>query len=84
MRKDSPDWLRGLEIAEAVLHAAECSKKATLSAELARKHARDAELDAERAGIELQRLEKLCKPGFGDEMMQAIRQLIVAAGVVEL
>jgi hypothetical protein len=52
------------------------------SAELARKHARDAELNVERVGIELQRLEKLCEPSFDDETMQAIRQLIVTAGVV--
>lgn len=105
MKKDSPDCLRGLEIAEvrlvvralpiarvlsanvylqAVLHAVDCSKQAKLSAELARKHARDAELNAENAHIGLQRLEKLCKPDFDDdETMQAIRQLSVASGIVE-
>lgn len=55
-----------------------------LSAELARKHAHDAELHAERAGVELTRLEKLCEPGFDDAAMQAIRQLITTDGVVEL
>ncbi|XPS79879.1 hypothetical protein M3J09_011849 [Ascochyta lentis] len=79
MRVDSPDRLRGLEIAEAVLHAVECSKEAKVSAELARKHARDAELNAERAGVELKRLEKLCEPGFGCEVLQAMKQLITAA-----
>ncbi|KAF3041708.1 hypothetical protein E8E12_006374 [Didymella heteroderae] len=84
MKKDFPDCLRGLEIAEAVLHAIDCSKQARLSAELARKHARDAELKAERAGIELQRLEKLCESGFDSDTMQAIRQLTVMAGVAPL
>lgn len=64
------------------MHAVDCSKQAKLSAERARKHARDAELNVERVGLELQRLEKLCKPSFDDETMQAIRQLIVAADVV--
>ncbi|KAF3036364.1 hypothetical protein E8E11_002900 [Didymella keratinophila] len=82
MKKDSPDCLRGLEIAEAVLHAVDCSKQANLSAELARKHARDAELNAEHVGIELQRLERLCKPSFDNETMQAVRQLIVVSGGV--
>ncbi|KAF1926227.1 uncharacterized protein M421DRAFT_94085 [Didymella exigua CBS 183.55] len=82
MKKDSPDILRGLEIAEAVLHAVACSMEANLSAELARKHARDAELNAERAGVELKRLEQLCEPDFDDDTMQAIRQLIMAAGIV--
>lgn len=67
---------------QAVLHAVDCSKQTKLSAELAKKHARDAELNAERAIIELQRLEELCKPNFDDDTMQAIRQLIVATGVV--
>ncbi|KAF2627524.1 hypothetical protein BU25DRAFT_49456 [Macroventuria anomochaeta] len=84
MKESSPDRLRGLEIAEAVLHAVECSKEAKLSAELARKHARDAELNADRAGIELKRLEKLCESSFDDETMLAIKQLIVAAGIIKL
>jgi len=67
---------------QAVLYAIDCSKQANLSAELARKHARDAELNAERVGIELQRLERLCKPSFDNETMQAVRQLIVASGGV--
>jgi hypothetical protein len=54
-----------------------------MSAELARKHARDAELNAERAGVELQRLQKLCEPDFDDETLQAIKLLTMTTGVVE-
>lgn len=54
-----------------------------MSAELARKHARDAELNAERADIGLQRLKKLCESSFDDETMQAIKELITAAGIIE-
>jgi hypothetical protein len=67
---------------QAILHAVEGSKQAKLGAELARKHARDAELNVERVGIELQRLERLCTPSFDEETMQAIRQLISTASFV--
>lgn len=69
---------------QAVLHAAECSKQAKISAELARKNARGAELNARRAGVALKRLEKLCELGFNDETLQTLKQLITAAGVAEL
>ncbi|KAJ4988826.1 hypothetical protein SVAN01_05633 [Stagonosporopsis vannaccii] len=84
MRDHSSDRLRGLEIAEAILHTIECFKEAGLSAELAKKHARDAELNADRAGLELKRLAKLCEPVFDNETMQSIKQLIMAAGVGRL
>ncbi|UPX13173.1 uncharacterized protein EKO05_0003697 [Ascochyta rabiei] len=84
MGADSPDRLRGLEIAEAVLHAVECSQEASMSAELARKHACDAELSAERAGVELKRLVKLCEHGFDSETLRAMKQLITASGVARL
>ncbi|KAJ8114072.1 hypothetical protein OPT61_g3951 [Boeremia exigua] len=79
MGEDSPDRLRGLEIAEAILHTFECSQASRVSAELARKYACDAELNADRAGVELKRLEKLCGPSFDDKTMQAIKQVIAAA-----
>lgn len=104
--EESPDRLRGLEIAEvslalhilitliklgltrsitqAILHTVECFKEAELSAELARKHAREAELNADRAGLELKRLAKLCEPNFDWETMQLIKQLFREAGVVKL
>ncbi|KAH6643065.1 hypothetical protein C7974DRAFT_386722 [Boeremia exigua] len=84
MGEESPDRLRGLEIAEAILQAVECSKEAKLSAELAWKYARDADLKAQCAGTELERLQKLCQPSFDNETMQAIKQLITAAGVTRL
>nr|GFD56862.1 hypothetical protein [Tanacetum cinerariifolium] len=55
-------------------------KEAKISAELARKHARDAELNVERAGLGLKRLEKLCEPGFDNETMQLVRHVIMATG----
>ncbi|KAL6708809.1 hypothetical protein ACN47E_002216 [Coniothyrium glycines] len=76
MQSDSPDRLRGLEIAEAVLHSVECFKEAKLSAELARKHARDAELNVERAGMEISHLERLCKASFDVETLAAVKELI--------
>ncbi|KAJ4333550.1 hypothetical protein N0V95_009395 [Ascochyta clinopodiicola] len=84
MEVDCPDRLRGIEIAEAVLHAVECSQEAKMGAELASKHARDAEASAKRAGVELKRLVKLCEPGFDLEALQAINQLIADASVPEL
>lgn len=71
-------------IMQAILHTVECFQEAGLSAELARKHARDAELNADRAGLELKRLVQLCEPGFDDETMQSVKQLITAAGVGRL
>lgn len=53
-----------------------------MSAELAKKHARDAKLNAERAGIGLKRLETLCEHGFDVETMQMIKQLIATAGAI--
>ncbi|KAF2128010.1 hypothetical protein P153DRAFT_397892 [Dothidotthia symphoricarpi CBS 119687] len=79
---DSPDRLRGLEIAEAVLHAVECSKEVKLSAEKARKHARDAELNAGRVTVELERLHKLCKADFDGETLTTIKELIKSVGCV--
>ena len=102
---DSPDRLRGLEIAEvcsalhyhslvlkelvlivpikqAVLHSIECYKEAKLSAEKAKKHARDAELNVERASMELIRLQRLCEPEFDGETLQAIKELVKRANFV--
>ena len=55
-----------------------------MSADLAKKHAIEAEFNAKRACIELGRLESLCEPGFDTETMQAIRQLISAVNNTEL
>jgi hypothetical protein len=49
-----------------------------MSADLAKKYAIEAELNAKRVCIELQRLESLCESRFDTETMQAIRQLITA------
>ncbi|KAG9205554.1 hypothetical protein G6514_008196 [Epicoccum nigrum] len=84
MGENSGDRLRGLEAAEAVLRAAECSKAAKMSADLAKQDAVEAELNAKRVCIELERLESLCEPGFDAETMQAIRQLISAGNDPEL
>ncbi|KAF3002646.1 hypothetical protein E8E13_009318 [Curvularia kusanoi] len=79
MKEESPDRLRGVEIAEAVLHAAECSKAAQTSAELAKRHAADADLNARRVWADLKRLKELCEPGFDTETMQAIQRLFLVA-----
>jgi hypothetical protein len=55
-----------------------------MSADLAKKYAIEAELNAKRVCIELERLESLCKPGFDTETMHAIRQLITAVNDTEL
>jgi len=41
-------------------------------------------LHAQRASVELKRLEKLCEPSFDNEMLQALEQLITAPGIVTL
>lgn len=65
------------------MHAVECSKRAKRSAELAIKHAHNAELNAWRVSNELRRLEKLCEPGFDKETIMAIKQLIMATGTLD-
>ncbi|KAJ4322642.1 hypothetical protein N0V94_002295 [Neodidymelliopsis sp. IMI 364377] len=77
MSEESPDRLRGLEIAEALLNTVEYSREARISAETAKKHASDAELNAERAGLEMQRLLELCESELDNETLQALKLLIV-------
>jgi hypothetical protein len=59
---------------QAVLCVIECVKEAKKDAEVARKHARDAELNVERMRLELTRLEKLCL--FDEESVHMIRKLV--------
>jgi hypothetical protein len=71
-----------IHIKQAVLHSVECFKEAKLSAEQARKHARDAELNVERARMEMVRLNKLCEAIFDVETLQTIKELIAVGGHV--
>ena len=67
---------------QALLNAADAYKQARISAAKAKKHARHAELNAERAGVELERMQTLFEPHFDHETMQAIRQLIHCVGAI--
>lgn len=53
-----------------------------MSTEKARKHARDAELNAERAGMELVRMQKLCAPVLDSETLLAIEELLRHDGLI--
>ncbi|KAH7394347.1 hypothetical protein BKA66DRAFT_456139 [Pyrenochaeta sp. MPI-SDFR-AT-0127] len=83
MSTDASDRLSGLEIAEAVLHSVECYREAKVSTEKARKHARDAELHADRAGMALIQLQKLCEPILDGQTLLAIKELVQQAGLVD-
>lgn len=67
---------------QAVLHSVECYKKAQLSAEKASKHARDAELHAKQATIEIDRLHELCKHRFGTDTLESIERMIKSTSLV--
>jgi hypothetical protein len=69
-------------IKQTLLNAVDAHKQARISAAKAKKHARDAELNAERAGVELERMQKLCEPDFDHETLQAIKNLMRCAGAV--
>jgi hypothetical protein len=51
------------------------------NADLAKKHARDAELNVGRASVELNKLQELCTPDFDIETLQAIKNLVKSAEV---
>lgn len=48
---------------------------------MAKKYARDAELNAERAAVELRILQKLCEPEFDGETLAAIKGLVENVGL---
>ncbi|KAF2798417.1 hypothetical protein K505DRAFT_414359 [Melanomma pulvis-pyrius CBS 109.77] len=78
---DTADRLRGLEIAEAVVHTIETVKKAKISSLEAKKHARDAEIHYNTASLELQRIQKLIEPIFDSEIMHDIKKLVHIMGL---
>lgn len=61
---------------QVVLNSVEAYRQAKISAAHAKKYARQAELSVHRAGMELERLQKLCRPDFDDETVRAVRALV--------
>ncbi|KAJ4292541.1 hypothetical protein N0V90_009204 [Kalmusia sp. IMI 367209] len=70
-------------IKQAVLNSFDAYKKAQISATKAQKHARQAELNAQRASVELGRLQQLCEPELDDETVRAIKDLVRSVSSVE-
>lgn len=62
-----------------MIHVVEYSKEAKLCAELAKKHALEAEMNAERIAVELKRFDELCNSDLDNESMQTIKQIVMAA-----
>ena len=69
------------QLEQGVLHSVECYRDAKLSAEKAKKHARDAELNAQRAGVEIDRLQRLCETDFDTKTRETIQEMIQEAGL---
>ncbi|KAF2681017.1 hypothetical protein K458DRAFT_392251 [Lentithecium fluviatile CBS 122367] len=69
-----------VQIKQSLLNSVDAYKQARISATKCRKHARQSELHAERAGFELKRMFKLCEQDFDHETVQAIKELIKLAG----
>jgi hypothetical protein len=81
------DMLRELvltvQIKQTLLNTVDAYKQARISATKAGKHARQAKLNAERAGVELERMQKLCEPDFDHETIEAIKILVKCVGAIE-
>jgi hypothetical protein len=71
-----------VKIKQGLLNSVDAYKQARISATKAKRHAREAEINAERAGIELERLQKLCEPDFDHETVQAIKELVMCVGSI--
>jgi hypothetical protein len=65
-----------VQIKQTLLNAMGAHKQARISAAKAKKHARQAEMNAKWAGVELERMQKLCESDFDHETMRAIRKLV--------
>ncbi|KAF1851609.1 uncharacterized protein K460DRAFT_38539 [Cucurbitaria berberidis CBS 394.84] len=70
-------------IKQAVCHSVQCYRAAQSSAEKAREHARDAELNAERVSSDMLHLQRLCERGFHGKALQAIQQSFNGAKLVD-
>lgn len=71
-----------IQIKQTLLNVVDAHKQARISAAKAKKHARHAELNAERATVELERMQKLCEPVFDHETVQAIKELVKCVGAL--
>jgi hypothetical protein len=64
---------------QAVLRTLELYQKARQSADIAKKHARQAELSVTRASVEVNKLQRLCTPELDVKTLQAIKDLVRSA-----
>jgi hypothetical protein len=64
---------------QAVLRTLELYQKARQSADIAKKHARQAELSVTRASVEVNKLQRLCTPELDIKTLQAIKDLVRSA-----
>lgn len=69
-------------IDKVVLNSVECYKMAQLSAVKADKYAREAELYAKQATIQINRLLGICKHRFDDDTLESISGMITSASLV--
>ena len=69
---------------QAIVHAIEIVHKAKISAQKAKKHARDAELYFQTANLELQRLQRLVENDFDDVVIKEFKDMITSLGLSDL
>lgn len=65
-----------VQIKQAVLNSYDAYKNAQISATEAQKHARQAELNAQRASVEMARIQQLCGPDLDPETAEAVKDLV--------
>jgi hypothetical protein len=62
-----------------VLCALELYQTARENADIAKRHARQAELSVKRASVEVNKLQRLCTPDLDAKTLQAIKDLVRSA-----
>lgn len=80
MPADSRDRLRALEIAQTVVHCVEMCQQAKIASQKAEQFAKEAELSANMAQINISKLQKLVEPDFDKDALGAIKQLVRSTG----
>lgn len=65
---------------QAVVHAVEMGQQAKLSAQKAKKHARDAQICSEATKLAVQNLVKLCETSFDAETRDCVIELCRCRG----